>query len=61
MSSKFTRDKGGIGTFEFADPIDIDLLKEKFEFPDTIKVGYSKHYGGGALWDERNALKMHRG
>ena len=61
LSLEFTRDKGGIGTFEFTDPIDSDLLKEKFEFPDTIQVGYSHYYGGGALWDERNALLIQQG
>lgn len=60
LSLKFTRDKGGIGTFEFTEPIDSDLLKERFEFPDTMQVGYS-HYYGGALWDERNALVIHQG
>ena len=35
---KFTRDKGGIGTFEFADPIDSDLLKERFEFPILYRL-----------------------
>ena len=60
LSLEFTKDKGGIGTFEFADPIDSDLLQERFEFPGTIKVGYSQYYGGGAIWDEANALVIHQ-
>lgn len=62
FSLEFKRDKGGIGTFEFRDPIESDLLKERFEFPDSIKVGEDAYYGGGGgVWDERNALKIHRG
>lgn len=61
LSLEFKRDKGGIGTFVFAGQIDSDQLKERFEFPDSIKVGEDAYYGGGTVWDERNALKIHRG
>ena len=61
LQKGFYYDKGGIGTFEFADPIDSNLLKEKFEFPDSIKVGKDAYYGGGTVWDERKGLKIHWG
>lgn len=61
LQKDFSYDKSGIGTFEFSEPLNIRLLKERFDFPETIKVGEDPYYGGGGLWDERNGLKIHKG
>jgi hypothetical protein len=60
-SKHFTFENGGIGTFLFFGPIDPEALKEKFIFPESIQVGIDEYYAGGVIWDQRNALKIHRG
>ena len=58
--TKFERDKGGIGKLNFFGPIDHKAILQKFEFPDTIVVGYDEYYAGGVVWDKGNALIIHR-
>lgn len=59
-SMKFERGREGVGELHFFGPIDDEALKKRFEFPATIKVGYSKHYESTVVWDEANALLIRR-
>jgi hypothetical protein len=59
-SKEFYSDKTGVGEFYFYGPIDPEAILKRFEFPDSIKVVHSDHYGGGVVWDLANALIIFR-
>lgn len=58
--NEFRFDKNGIGIFLFERAIDPQLLTTRFSFPESIKVGDDPNYGGGVIWDKRNALIIHK-
>ena len=59
-SLEFSWDKTGVGELHFYGPIDTEALKERFQFPETIKVDYSPYLGDGVIWDKGNALVIKR-
>lgn len=60
VTGKFTYDRTGVGTFLFRETVNVDLINHYFEVPYSIRVGHDSYYGGGVVWDLRNALKIHQ-
>lgn len=49
----FSFDQGGEGHYTFADPIDAAQLRERFAFPDSIRV-----YEDGSIKDSLNRVDI---
>lgn len=60
LSSHFTYDKTGIGTFLFKNPIDVKQVEKRFIFNKSIRVGEDPYCRGGIIFDRKHALKVHQ-
>lgn len=60
VTGDFAFDKTGVGTFLFKETLNTDLVNQHFEIPYSMRIGHDSYYGGGVVWDIRNALKIHQ-
>ncbi|MBC6700169.1 hypothetical protein [Hymenobacter sp. BT190] len=48
----FEYNRDGLGTYGFAQPLDVDLLQQRFDFPPSI------HLSSAGLHDSRNFVRI---